>query len=144
MIPETNLRSFVSAGFYLMPTVPAATERMSRYTENPSAALLKHSATEHLRKVMDYIRPEGVFLLGESALDGAYHICRKGSTAFQSDFESSRTPLRDILRSNSPYTMRVNWGTFELYCSYWPRNGVNFRRTVEDLGRLRSRLETKK
>lgn len=137
LIAQETLKSFKSAGFYLLPTVPAATQRMGEYNENPSSGLLKHSATSHLARAMEYIKPERVFLLGESALDGAYHTLGSRSPEFKRDFESRRHPLRKILRENSPYSVTANLGAFGLYCSYWPRNGGNYRRTVEDLKRLR-------
>lgn len=140
LVAQKSLKSFVASGFYLLPTVPAATERMGRYNENPSPQLLKHSAVTHLKEAIRYIRPERIFLLGESALDGAYHVLRDCSQDFRRDFESYSTPLRKILRSKSPYLMKADWGTFWLHCSYWPRNGKNFPRMVEDLRLLQRHL----
>jgi uracil-DNA glycosylase len=132
-IKEQSLNSFASAGFYLMPTVPAASSRLDKWNVNPSAALLVHSAKTHLALILRLVKPASVVLLGKSALDAAYVLFASSSKELKSDFESRKNP-QALCRSHSPYRVSTGERELSLFCSYWPRRGKNhFNKLVEDL-----------
>jgi hypothetical protein len=138
LMVQKNIETFKRAGFYLLPTVPAACCKSGGGNGNPTCDLLNHGAVDHLKYAIEYMRPSTIFLLGESALYGAYPLFRMRNGDFRRDFEDSSGHLSRGCGPNSPYLIPTAWGNLRLFCSYWPRSGRNYRHTVGDLKKLRS------
>ena len=63
------INDFIAAGFYLLPTVKCPSARTGRNAA-PPGKVIKLCAEQHLKREIEYINPEGVCLLGRTALQG--------------------------------------------------------------------------
>ena len=65
----STINDFIAAGFYLLPTVKCPSARNGRNAA-PTKSVIKLCAEQHLKREIEYIKPEGVCLLGRTALQG--------------------------------------------------------------------------
>ena len=65
----SSINDFIAAGFYLLPTVKCPSARNGRNAA-PLGKVIKLCAEQHLKREIEYIKPEGVCLLGRTALQG--------------------------------------------------------------------------
>ena len=65
----STINDFIAAGFYLLPTVKCPSARNGRNAA-PLGKVIKLCAERHLKREIEYIKPEGVCLLGRTALQG--------------------------------------------------------------------------
>jgi len=65
----SSINDFIAAGFYLLPTVKCPSARNGRNAA-PPGKVIKACAERHLKREIEYIKPEGVCLLGRIALQG--------------------------------------------------------------------------
>ena len=65
----SSINDFIAAGFYLLPTVKCPSARNGRNAA-PLGKVIKLCAERHLKREIEYIKPEGVCLLGRTALQG--------------------------------------------------------------------------
>ena len=65
----STINDFIAAGFYLLPTVKCPSARNGRNAA-PPGKVIKLCAEQHLKREIEYIKPEGVCLLGRTALQG--------------------------------------------------------------------------
>jgi len=70
-----SINDFNDAGFYLLPTVKCPSARDGRNTA-PNARVIKLCAAEHLKREIAFIKPNGVALLGRTALQGFLRLCK--------------------------------------------------------------------
>jgi uracil-DNA glycosylase family 4 len=68
-----SIRDFVEAGFYLLPTVKCPSAR-NGLNAAPNESVITLCAAEHLKREIAYIKPDGVCLLGRTALQGLLHL----------------------------------------------------------------------
>lgn len=64
-----TISDFTAAGFYLLPTVKCPSARNGRNAA-PLGKVIKLCAERHLKQEIEYIKPDGVCLLGRTALQG--------------------------------------------------------------------------
>jgi uracil-DNA glycosylase len=64
-----TISDFTAAGFYLLPTVKCPSAKNGRNAA-PLGKVIKACAERHLKREIEYITPEGVCLLGRTALQG--------------------------------------------------------------------------
>ena len=65
----SSINDFIAAGFYLLPTVKCPSARNGRNAA-PAKSVIKLCADRHLKREIEYIKPDGVCLLGRTALHG--------------------------------------------------------------------------
>ncbi|MBN1762315.1 MAG: uracil-DNA glycosylase family protein [Methanomicrobia archaeon] len=65
----STIKDFVDAGFFLLPTVKCPSARDGCNTA-PSGRVIKLCAAQHLKREIACIRPDGICLLGRTALQG--------------------------------------------------------------------------
>ncbi len=65
----STINDFITAGFYLLPTVKCPSARKGRNAA-PLGKVIKTCAERHLKREIEYIKPDGVCLLGRTALQG--------------------------------------------------------------------------
>ncbi|MCD6456919.1 MAG: uracil-DNA glycosylase family protein [Methanophagales archaeon] len=65
----STINDFIAAGFYLLPTVKCPSARTGRNAA-PPGKVIKLCAERHLKREIEYINPDGVCLLGRTALQG--------------------------------------------------------------------------
>lgn len=65
----SSINDFTAAGFYLLPTVKCPSAKNGRNAA-PLGKVIKACAERHLKREIEYIKPEGVCLLGRTALQG--------------------------------------------------------------------------
>ncbi len=65
----SSINDFIAAGFYLLPTVKCPSARNGRNAA-PPGKVIKLCAEQHLKREIEHITPEGVCLLGRTALHG--------------------------------------------------------------------------
>ncbi|MCK4398147.1 MAG: uracil-DNA glycosylase family protein [Methanophagales archaeon] len=65
----STINDFIATGFYLLPTVKCPSARNGRNAA-PPGKVIKLCAERHLKREIEYIKPEGVCLLGRTALQG--------------------------------------------------------------------------
>jgi len=65
----STINDFIAAGFYLLPTVKCPSARNGRNAA-PLGKVIKLCAERHLKREIEYIKPDGVCLLGRTALRG--------------------------------------------------------------------------
>jgi len=65
----SSINDFIAAGFFLLPTVKCPSARNGRNAA-PPRKVIKLCAEHHLKREIEYIKPDGVCLLGRTALQG--------------------------------------------------------------------------
>jgi len=76
----STIKDFIKAGFFLLPTVKCPSDKNGRNTA-PRRKVIKLCAENHLRQEIECIKPEGICLLGRTALYGflsLYNAQEKG------------------------------------------------------------------
>lgn len=69
-----SIKDFNDAGFYLLPTAKCPSAR-NGLNAAPGARVIKLCAGRHLKREIEFIKPDGVVLLGRTALLGLLHLC---------------------------------------------------------------------
>jgi len=69
-----SINDFSDAGFYLLPTAKCPSAR-NGLNAAPGARVIKLCAGQHLKQEIEFIKPDGVVLLGRTALLGLFHLC---------------------------------------------------------------------
>ncbi|MBA7539730.1 hypothetical protein ES705_32014 [subsurface metagenome] len=85
-----SINDFIAAGFYLLPTVKCPSARNGRNAA-PHGRVIKLCAECHLKLEIEYIKPEGVCLLGRSALQGFFILRNLWDVQLQNPREVGRT-----------------------------------------------------
>jgi uracil-DNA glycosylase len=65
----SSINDFIAAGFFLLPTVKCPSARNERNAA-PAKSVIKLCAEQHLKREIEHIKPDGVCLLGRTALQG--------------------------------------------------------------------------
>ncbi|MGB2727633.1 MAG: uracil-DNA glycosylase family protein [Halobacteriota archaeon] len=85
-----SINDFIAAGFYLLPTVKCPSAREGRNAA-PGGRVIKLCAEQHLKLEIEYIKPEGVCLLGRTALRGFFILRNLWDVQLQNPREAGRT-----------------------------------------------------
>jgi len=112
----STINDFIAAGFYLLPTVKCPSAKEGRNTA-PTKSVIKHCAVQHLKREIEHINPDGICLLGRTALQGFLILYESWGAEVQNSGEVGRT-LSEA--AGKVLEMRVNAKKIKVVISYWP------------------------
>jgi len=132
-----SINDFIAAGFYLLPTVKCPSAREGRNAA-PGGKVIKLCAEQHLKREIKYIKPEGVCLLGRTALQGFFILRNLWNVQLQNSREAGRT-----LSEAAGKVLEVKIGdkNTKLMISYYPtRRHRRFHEISEHIRMLMEEL----
>jgi uracil-DNA glycosylase family 4 len=112
----STIRDFNTAGFYLLPTVKCPSARNGRNTA-PAKSVIKFCAEQHLKREIEYIKPDGVCLLGRTALQGFLILRNLWDVQVQDPGEVGRT-LSEA--AGKVLEVKILDKNTKFMISYWP------------------------
>jgi uracil-DNA glycosylase family 4 len=129
----TTLTDFSNAGFFLLPTVKCPSAREGRNTA-PATSVIRRCAEHHLKREIEYIKPDGVCLLGRTALHGFFILHALWDEHAQNSEELGRTLSA---ATGKVLEVRMLDKTIKFMISYWPtRRHRKFHKIAEHIGQL--------
>ena len=113
-----SIRDFNDAGFYLLPTVKCPSARDGRNTA-PSASVIKLCAGRYLKREIEYIKPDGVVLLGRTALQGFLRLCKLWDVHMPDSMDLGRgTTVTEVV--GNVLEVNILGKCVKVIPSYWP------------------------
>ncbi len=113
-----SIRDFNDAGFYLLPTVKCPSARDGRNTA-PSASVIKLCAGRYLKREIGYIKPDGVVLLGRTALQGFLRLCKLWDVHMPDSMDLGRgTTVTEV--AGNVLEVNILGKCVKVIPSYWP------------------------
>jgi uracil-DNA glycosylase len=112
----STLPDFIAEGFYLLPTVKCPTAKEGRNSA-PAKSVIKLCAESHLKREIEYIMPDGVCLLGRTALQGFLILRDLWDVRAQNADEVGRTLLEV---AGKVLEVKVLDKNIKFMISYWP------------------------
>ena len=111
-----TINDFIAAGFYLLPTVKCPSARNERNAA-PLGKVIKLCAEQHLKREIEYIKPDGVCLLGRTALQGFLILRNLWGMQMQNSWEVGRT-LSEA--AGKVLEVKILDKNIKFMISYWP------------------------
>ncbi|MHC1600171.1 MAG: uracil-DNA glycosylase family protein [Candidatus Methanospirareceae archaeon] len=108
-----SINDFYDAGFYLLPTAKCPSTRNGRNTA-PSARVIKLCAGQHLKREIAFIKPDGVVLLGRTALQGFLRLCNLWGVHVQDSVGTVSEVAGRVLK------VKILDKDVKVISSYWP------------------------
>jgi uracil-DNA glycosylase len=134
----SSIRDFIAAGFYLLPTVKCPSARNGRNAA-PPGKVIKLCAEQHLKREIEYIKPEGVCLLGRTALRGFLILHNLWDVQMKDSGEVRRT-LSEA--AGKVLEVKVLDKNVKFMISYWPtRRHRRFHEISEHIGMLMEEID---
>ena len=134
----SSINDFIAAGFYLLPTVKCPSARTGRNTA-PAKSVIKLCAEQHLKREIEYIKPEGVCLLGRTALQGFLILRNLWGMQVQGSMDVGRT-LSEA--AGKILVVKISDKSTKFIISYWPtRRHRRFHEISEHIRRLMKEIE---
>ena len=112
----SSIRDFIDAGFYLLPTVKCPSAREGRNAA-PRESVIKRCAAEHLKREIEYIRPDSLCLLGRTALLGFLWLRTLWDVPERGAREVGKTVSE---AAGTVLTVRISGKDVAVIPSYWP------------------------
>ena len=112
----SSINDFIAAGFYLLPTVKCPSARNGRNAA-PPGKVIKPCAEHHLKREIEYITPEGVCLLGRTALQGFLTLRNLWDKEVQNSGKVGRT-LSEA--AGKVLEVKILDKNTKFMISYWP------------------------
>ncbi|KAF5426451.1 Uracil-DNA glycosylase, partial [Candidatus Methanophagaceae archaeon] len=112
----STINDFIAAGFYLLPTVKCPSAKEGRNAA-PAKSVIKHCAVRHLKREIEHINPDGICLLGRTALQGFLILYESWGVEVQNSREVGRT-LSEA--AGKVLELRVKAKKIKVVISYWP------------------------
>ena len=112
----SSLPDFLAEGFYLLPTVKCPTAKEGRNSA-PAKSVIKLCAESHLKREIEYIMPDGVCLLGRTALQGFLILRDLWDVRAQNADEVGMT-LSEV--AGKVLEVKVLDKNIKFMISYWP------------------------
>ena len=112
----SSLPDFIADGFYLLPTVKCPTAKEGRNSA-PAKSVIKLCSESHLKREIEYIMPDGVCLLGRTALQGFLILRNLWDVRAQNADEVGRT-LSEV--AGKVLEVKVLDKNIKFMISYWP------------------------
>jgi uracil-DNA glycosylase len=109
-----TINDFIAAGFFLLPTVKCPSAWEARNTA-PAERVIALCAEQHLKREIEHIKPDGVCLLGRTALHGFFRLCNRWGMYNAVDV---RRTLSES--AGTVLTMNVLDNDITFVISYWP------------------------
>lgn len=112
------ISDFIAAGFYLLPTVKCPSTRNGQNAA-PHGKVIKLCAECHLKREIEYIKPDGVCLLGRTALRGFFILRNLWGMRVQ---DSVEVDVGRTLSEAAGKVLEVKMGdkSIKLMISYYP------------------------
>jgi len=112
----SSITDFIDAGFYLLPTVkcPSASEGRNAA---PRGSVIKRCAENHLKRELEYIRPDSICLLGKTALLGFLWVRTRWDESELDPMEVGRTVFE---AAGKVVKVRILGKDIMVVPSYWP------------------------
>ena len=112
----STLRDFNDAGFFLLPTVKCPSVRDGRNAA-PAKSVIKLCAELHLKREIEHIMPDGICLLGRTALQGFFILRNLWDVQAQNPEE---TGMALSAAAGRVLEVKVLDKTITFMISYWP------------------------
>ncbi|NQE04794.1 hypothetical protein C5S32_02880 [ANME-1 cluster archaeon GoMg1] len=112
----STINDFIAVGFYLLPTVKCPSARNGRNAA-PAKSVIKLCAEPHLKREIEYIKPEGVCLLGRTALQGFLTLRNLWDKEVQNSGEVGRTLSK---AAGKVLEVKILDKSTKFMISYWP------------------------
>ena len=111
-----TIQDFDDAGFFLVPTVKCPSTRDGCNTA-PRGLVIKHCATKHLKREIECIMPDGIVLLGRTALQGFLHL---GSLEYIQMRDSLKSGVNVSTVAGNVLDVELLGKKIKVVPSYWP------------------------
>ncbi len=111
-----SIQDFIDVGFYLVPTVKCPSAKDGRNAA-PSGSVIKLCAAEHLKRELEYIKPDGVCLLGRTALQGLLQLRNLRGVHLHNSIELGST-VSDV--AGTVLEVEIVNKEIKVIPSYWP------------------------
>jgi len=133
-----SINDFIAAVFYLLPTVKCPSARNGRNAA-PPRKVIKLCAEQHLKREIEYITPDGVCLLGRTALQGFLTLRNLWSMQMQDSGEVGKT-LSEA--AGKVLEVKILDKNTKFMISYWPTKrhrkfheiSEHIRTLIEEIG----------
>jgi len=112
-----TISDFNDAGFFLIPTVKCPSARDGCNTA-PGGRVIKLCAAEHLKRELACIKPDGVCLLGRTALQGLSCLCDLEDVSVHNSVDL-KSPVSNVAGNVLEVTIPGK-DDITLIPSYWP------------------------
>jgi uracil-DNA glycosylase family 4 len=132
-----SIKDFIDAGFYLLPTVKCPSAREGRNAA-PRESVIKLCAAQHLKREIEYIRPDSICLLGRTALLGFLWLRTRWEVPEHAPHEVVKTVYE---AAGKVLTVRILGKEVAVIPSYWPTR--RHRRYHEIHDHIRRAMERK-
>jgi len=134
----SSINDFIAAGFYLLPTVKCPSARNGRNAA-PAKSVIKLCAEQHLKREIEYIKPEAVCLLGRTALQGFLILRNLWDVQVQGPKKVGRTLSG---AAGKVLEVKILDKNIKFMISYWPtRRHRRFHEISEHIRRLMEEIE---
>jgi len=112
----STIKDFITAGFYLLPTVKCPSARNGRNAA-PSGKVIKLCAEQYLKREIEYIKPKNICLLGRTALLGFLTLRNRWDVQGQDSMDIGRT-LSEA--AGKVLEVKILDKNTKVIISYWP------------------------
>ena len=137
----STIQDFSNAGFYLLPTVKCASAKGGRNSA-PSGRVITLCAGLHLKREIEHIQPDGILLLGRTALLGFVHLCELWEVELPPRL-SKRSTVTDV--AGTLLKLRLVGKAMTIMPSYWPtRRHRKYHEIGEHIRQLMAELDRTK
>jgi len=134
----SSINDFIAAGFYLLPTVKCPSARTGRNAA-PPGKVIKLCAEQHLKREIEYITPDGVCLLGRTALRGFLTLRNLWGMQMQDSIDVGRT-LSEA--AGNVLEVKILDKSTKFMISYWPtKRHRRFHEISEHIRMLMKEIE---
>jgi len=134
----STINDFIAAGFYLLPTVKCPSARNGRNAA-PPGKVIKLCAEQHLKREIEYINPDGVCLLGRTALQGFLTLRNLWGMQMQDSMDVGRT-LSEA--AGKVLEVKILDKRTKFMISYWPtKRHRKFHEISEHIRMLMKEIE---
>jgi len=110
-----SIKDFNDAGFYLLPTAKCPSAR-DGLNAAPGARVITLCAGRHLKREIEFIKPDGVVLLGRTALLGFLHLCKLWD--MHDPIDLGRGTVSEV--AGKVLEMKILDKDVKVIPSYWP------------------------
>nr|QNO50946.1 hypothetical protein BBGANOMO_00020 [Methanosarcinales archaeon ANME-1 ERB6] len=134
----STINDFIAAGFYLLPTVKCPSARNGQNAA-PTKSVIKLCGEHHLKREIEYIKPEGVCLLGRTALQGFLILHNLWDVQTHDPREVGKT-LSEA--AGKVLEVKISDKSTKFMISYWPtKRHRRFHEISEHIRRLIDKID---
>jgi uracil-DNA glycosylase len=132
-----TIQDFRNAGFYLLPTVKCASAKEGR-NHAPRGRVIALCAGAHLKREIEHIMPDGIVLLGRTALQGFLCLCRLWDVQPR-PLLGGKSTLTEV--AGTLLEVCIGGKAIKVMPSYWPTRrhrkyheiGVHIQRLLDEI-----------